>query len=739
MLNPEQIQLASTAVRELRVALSNFFLYSSDNAMVQQSLERFLKILGRLFESLPSVVLGESEGRLVVEGTPLDERATGSLNMIKDLFLIQKIHSLAFLKGLQAEEVKVFFEFLKPKALSPGQSLFEALSQKKLSHIRLNEKVFVAIKEGEKVVSGEEPAMGGEDNLQEALEALQYFLQIFARVKPETNKKEVAQKLMENIGGCLQGENLLTAPKPSPQAQVTWREVLGGFQMLQKNLASVHEPGQLKSTQLSMEDMLQKLVRLGEGQGLGAIGGGEKEAICEEQYSLFETDPAFTQLRSGQLELLTDSEQEGAAGNALIRLQSPREGESFQKVWTGLWKNVFSGDDKTQGVGLRHLNRLQWEKMPRSLQLEGLKNLRHFLGQEPRPSTYFIALSLVQNWLPLELTRPKWDEVLAMTSAIGVLAKKNPPLFEQQTEAARATLSSVFYPPALEGLYQVPLADDPEKESQVKLFSILSSLTVPFLMEKIKGEFPETEDWKKAVELLHRIEMNGIPVYERWLNSHPGSEEMISFLEIFRQVNWTPGLADYVEKNWENFSPEVLKKNIEIIGRWKRTDFHPVLMKVLNGHQPDLALAALRVLPRVGMEGDAREVVGTLKRFPAESREKEIFWLEACRVLGELADPYSISFLMEWAERYKFLENKRERSLSIRLAALEALSHFKSNNVLKFLGNLRNEPEKEVEKAASASFLSVQEKIKKEGVVESGDKALEIEKGTDSESRDLME
>jgi len=707
--------------------------------MVQQSLERFLKILGQLFESSPSVALGESEGRLVVEGTPLDERATGSLNMIKDLFLIQKIHSLAFLKGLQAEEVKVFFELLKPKALSPGQSLFEAVSQKKISHIRMNEKVFVAIKEGEKVVSGEDPVIGSEDNLQEALEALQYFLQIFARVKPETNKKEVAQKLMENIGGWLQGENLLTTPRPSPRAQVTWREVLGGFQTLQKNLTSINEPGQARTTQLSMEELLQKLVRLGEGQGLGMGGGGEKEGIREEQHGLFEADPAFTQLRSGQLELLADSEQEGAAGNALLRLQSPQEWEVFQKAWIGLWKNVFSGDDKTQGVGLRHLNRLQWEKMSRPLQLEGLKNLRHFLGQDPRPSTYFIALSLVQNWLPLELARPQWEEVLAMTSAIGVLAKKNPPLFEQQTEAARATLSSVFYPPALESLYQAPLANDPEKENQVKLFSILSSLTAPFLVEKIQEQSPETEAWKKAVELLHRIEMNGIPVYERWLNSHPGTEEMISFLEIFRQVNWTPGLADYVEKNWENFSPDVLKKNIEIIGRWKRTDFHPVLIRVLNGHQPDLALVALRVLPRVGMEGDAREVVGALKRFPTESREKEIFWLEACRVLGELADPYSISFLMEWADRYKFLENKRERSLSIRLASLEALSHFKSNNVLKFLGNLQNEPEKEVEKAASAAFLSVQEKIKKEGAAESDDKDLEVEKKADEENRDLME
>ena len=215
MLNPEQIQQASTAVRELRVALSNFFLYAAENAMVQQSLDRFLLNLQKLFLTLPSVSLGESEGRLVVEGTPLDEKSTGSLNMIKDLFLVQKIHSLAFLKGIQAPELKVFFGFLKPKALAPGQSLAQALASKNLPHLKLNEKVFVAIKEGEKVVAGDSAlagaeSLGGEENLQEALEALQYFLQIFARVRPETNKKEVGQKLMEHLGGWLKDENLLS-------------------------------------------------------------------------------------------------------------------------------------------------------------------------------------------------------------------------------------------------------------------------------------------------------------------------------------------------------------------------------------------------------------------------------------------------------------------------------------------------------------------------------------------------
>src|SRR6185295_905857 len=137
MLDQAQNRLASSAVRELRGALSNFFLYSTGNDMVLKSLDRLLGALDLLFETLPSVGLGESEGRLLMEGATLDERMTGSTNMIKDIFLTHKIQTLTFLKGVTTQEIKDLFELLKPRALPSGFSLVQALVQKPLEHIRL--------------------------------------------------------------------------------------------------------------------------------------------------------------------------------------------------------------------------------------------------------------------------------------------------------------------------------------------------------------------------------------------------------------------------------------------------------------------------------------------------------------------------------------------------------------------------------------------------------------------------
>ena len=720
MLNPEQIQLASTAVRELRVALSNFFLYSEENAMVQQSLERFLVNLNKLFATMPSLSLGESEGRLVVEGAPLDERFTGSLNMIKDLFLIQKIQSLAFLQGIQASELKTFFSLLRPKTLSVGQSLAQALEGKKLIHLKLNEKVFVAIKEGEKVVSGApapggSEALGGEENLQEALEALQYFLQIFARVRPETNKKEVGQKLMEHLGDWLKTEDLLKLPSASDsstQSISNWQNMLEGFLKLKRTLAGAQEPQQVKTAQLSLDDLLKKLVFLGEGQGLGAgqAGASITSGNFEQQPVLFEMDPVFDKLQSGQLEVLVDPSLEGPVGDALLRLK----GEAFQAVWDGLWKNIFSGDEKIQSQGLRHLNRLQWDQMPRPLQLEGFQNLRHFLAGEPSASGYFVALSLVQNWLPLELNKPSWEEVAAMTQTLGVLAKRNPPFFERQDEAARANLSSIFYPPALESLYGAETSGESEKGLKVRLFSTLASLTAPFLMDKVQRQPLDSDDWKKAVDLLNQIETTGIPVYERWISRHDSQEEWVAFLGMFERVNFSPALADYLEKNWNAFSLENRLKIISLVGRWKRTDFHPLALELLHGISPELALAALKVLPRIAMEGDSRKVIFELKNYAVDSPAREPFWLETCKTLGGLAEPYALSDLMEWAGKYKFLENKKERSSAVRLAALEALGQFKSERVAVFLSNLQEE-EKEMRPAIQGVLEKVQKRIQESG------------------------
>lgn len=745
MLNPDQIQSASIAVRELRVSLSNFFLYSSENAMVTQSLERLLEVLGRLFETMPAVAVGESEGRLVVEGSPLDERLAGSTNMLKDLFLTHKIHSLTFLKGLTADEMRSLFSLLKPKALPSGMSLSQALVQQSLEHVRVNEKVFVALSEGEVVVQADSGAQG-EQNLQEALEALQYFLQIFSRVKPDHNKQEVARRLMENMGAWVGGDGAAGAAGGTGGGKGTgdvqpWRELLGGFLALKGALSSIQKPAELKDAQVSMDELLKKLVLLGESQGVslegepkengpagdplpaaeapspsgldGASGeGGTPPETLEapEQENLFETDPVLSAVESGEWSVLEDPALEEKVAERMSQLQGLERTEIFESVWEKLWEMAFSPEEEPQALALRQLNRIQWNRVSRPLQLEGFRNMRRLLSEIRRPALYPFALTLVQDWIPQELTSPDWEELLGTVRLLKELAEKTPPLFEKQNQATRVTLETVFCEPVLESLFTRFRNQGRDAEGIRRLFLELGGRVAPFFFNKVEREPVESPDWKDAVAMLEEFEAGGLRVYESWLDWPEKRNEIEKFLDIFKVTQPKAEMEDYFRRHWGSFGPAAQVKILEIIEQWKRTDFRPFLADLLEKPDQPVAFRALEALSRIGTEGDGEAIVAAVKRYPPRGKDRERFWVQACRALGALSDAAAASALMEWAEKYKFMEHKKERSLEVRRAALEALGGFRSPTVRDFLAALRGS-EKELRPEVERALQSVEEKL----------------------------
>jgi hypothetical protein len=711
MLNPEQIQLASNTVRELRVALSNFFLYAAGNNMTLLSIQRFLGGLDGLFKTLPSVTLGESEGRLVLEGTPLDERTTGSTNMIKDLFLTHKIHSLTFFKGVETEEAKTLFSLLKPRALPTGLSFSQALVQQSLDHIRANEKVFVAVAEGEVVVSAEaaaQPQVG--QNLQDALEALQYFLQIFARVKPDSNKQEVARKLMDHMGSWLSTEG---GERATPEKARAWTEVLGGFKALKNGLENAQKPGDLKNSKLGMEELLRKFVALGESQGVALEEGDgviyEIDTTPSGQVPPLEKDPVSAAIDEGRVDVFWDPNLEEMADSHISQIQEPDQMEKFESLWTGLWGKIASGDENTQALCLRHLNRLQWNQIPRASQLEGLRNLRQFLSETRRPAVYPIGLSLAQDWVPLEMIRPDWIELLEMVKLLRQLSEKKPPSFDKQNLAAKVALETIFCEPILDSLmrrYQAG-ADGP---GILKIFTTLGPRVSPFLFEKIEKEPVESPDWKRAAGLLDALQTGGNHVYELWLEWPEKREYLDKFLEIFKLIPPTAEMEDYFQRHWNTFNPAGQAKLLDIAGQWKKSGFRPMVIRLLDRPDTPAATQALEVLSKIGREGDAKAIAEAVKKYPAGSKDREAFWVKACQTMGELADLTGAEILMEWADKYKLMENKKNRSLEVRRAAMEALGHFRSKTVADFLAGLQKDAEKELRPTIDQAIVSAGQK-----------------------------
>jgi len=726
VLNPEQAKAAAILVRELRIAFSNYFLYAADNAMVKQSLEKFLGVLEGLLQTLPAVSMGESEGRLVVEGTALDERSTGSTNMIKDLFLTHKIHSMTFQPGLQLPELQKFFELLKPRALPPGQTLFQAAEAQGIVNIKVNEKMFVAVKEGERVVATGSALDGleKEENFQEALEALQYFLQIFARVNPATNKKEVARKMMGQMGGILTADDFkeigFPIPAPSPEVKGNWGEIMGSFLVMKNTLATVKAPEQLASVQVSMDDLLKKLVLLGESQGLGGgtgTGGGtgfDESDPTEERFTLFETDPVLGALDENDFSKLTAAASEGTVAQRIPRLQEPTEQERFNKLWDGLWRSAMGEPGEARNVSLRHLLRLDWGKLSRSFQTLGVRNIRELFGTGQTAESFPLVMSLYQNWVTRELTDPDWPELNLGVSALKGIAFRPEQEFENQAAQAKSTLETVFSRNALEQLDALYVAPGQEAETREKLFVTLDFLTGPFFIQKAMDSAPDTAASQKAYNWLDRFQTLQVSVLEKWFQAGASPDRVRLFLELFKKIPPSQILIDLFNQNWGNFSMDQKLQVVEVVGRWKLSVFRPRLIEITGSLDKNLSVHALKTLGKIALEGDSIVIVDAIKAYGPESPAKEEFWIEACRVLGELAEAYTINILVEWADSYRFLEKKSERPLAVREAAVEALGHFRSQYVRKFLAKLEKDAEKELRPVAEQALKSVNEKLSEE-------------------------
>ena len=693
MLNENEILTASSAIREFRVALSNLFLYEASNDMVGQSLERFLNVLEQLLANYDPVTIGLSEGRMVVEGSALNERVTGSTNMIRDLFQSHEIHSITLGRGLTTDELKAFADKIRPRALPPGTTLVQALKAEPLPHLQVNQKMFVAVKEGE--IVGASGAGGEDTNFNEALEALQYFLQVFSRVKPDANKKEIAQKLSENLGGWLPENSSegLSAPGTGSGTgsggDAGLGQLLTVFQQMRSLLAKIPAPAGMENQQQDLDEMVRKMASSLMSQKTGGASAPSSSNVPESDGSqavLFETDPVLTALESGFLAPLENPFQEDAVARCIQTLQEQSRMDSMDSLWEGLWKNLDNPDENIQSLGLRHLGRWNWETLPRHLQLDALRRCGAFLDQIPKPAPSQAALTLARAWLTQEWKNPDWPAFNELVACIESLSVKRLPHLSAQSSAAKKTMESLFPGSSLEELWKRYAKGGFDAHGPAELWTALGTYGCAYLMPKALAEGADDKHRGLALAALERIIFTGRPVLEEWMESKPKSAGWAPFLTLFHQITMNAGVAKKLTEVWHQMTPAERLSALRGAARWNRREFRVQAFQfILEGLHGE-AVEALQLLPNIAQPGDSREVIQAVeKRFYKDKNEKDEFQVEACRSLGRLQDSLAVKPLQEWVQTQGILSKLLERSHAVRCAALLALAEFRSQQVRNFL------------------------------------------------------
>lgn len=141
--------------------LAQMSLYSPSHPSVKGAIEESHSFLQRILANLPEMVLSANEGKLLVNGKPLEDALEGSIRPFLNLLAKFDLHSISFLPGVSPAEMIPFFQLASRGDIrKTNQSLSSVFEEQGVTHIVLNQAVYAKIKEDE-VIGGKES--GGED------------------------------------------------------------------------------------------------------------------------------------------------------------------------------------------------------------------------------------------------------------------------------------------------------------------------------------------------------------------------------------------------------------------------------------------------------------------------------------------------------------------------------------------------------------------------------------------------
>jgi len=714
MLKAEEIPIAADVIREFRVAVSNIFLYSSANSLVDQSVEKFLQYLRMLYGAREEVTIGIADGQVVVESTALDEKNTGSTAMIQSLFHNLELHSLTLKQGLQLAEFKALGKLLQPRALPAGTTLAQAIESAGLQHVLANTRVFISMQEGEQGEAAAEKIKENEE-FKTAMEALQYFLGVFDKMESGTDKREIAKIFGEKIGSWMpnlaaQGtwDLLMGSPAEDGAVEVhsTWDQLQAVLESFNRLLVSAEYPEELKSEVTDMEKSTERLLNA------AAQWRDKKKGPDEDQAALFDTDPILASLEVGNLKPIRDLRREDDVIRFIEDIpKEPRMGilESF---WEGIWQAIQDPDGEVQALGLRHLSGWKWQDIPRHLQIDGMGRLKVFISACGKPKSYHIALLIAHGWLTEEWKDPEWPAFNALTRVLSDMEHIPVESFKEQKAKAKRVLDALWFLESFEELLRRSTGPESDSRGPRETWHILGKRASSFLLEKALQPDLDEAISNAVFRVLERLEFAGQEMLLNAWSVDAKPFKLEAFLRLFNRLIMTGGVANRLRDGWGDMDPIERQLMLVAAAKWGRWEFRDVALEQIENANNTEAHQILRLYPAIAREGDTRDLIRVVEnRKYWDKAERDLFLVDLCVVLGRIAESLAVPILEDWVQSKGLLDKRNEKSDVVKQAALRALGQFRSQQVRAFLERFVEHGDKELRPMAAFALRSIVERM----------------------------
>lgn len=727
MLNENEVQLASLAVREIRVSIAYSLLHPFGSPPVRRSIEKAYHCLHELLLIRPRITLDFEGERPRVEQSDLEEGVVDSTHVLYEILRSHGIRKITFVQGLTLDELTSFFSLLKPRFLPDEKTAIQALKENPVKNVGVNEweppendsapadtqppaqrptpvEAVASSATGPASITfdASEPlpvAPDTEEDLlfQEAEASLERFIEVVNELGSEPRRAELTRRLSEVVRGDEE------TPAPPESSGLDWN-------LITQELLAVRDglPG-ASPLRSRLEGVLKKLpvseallaARLDAAPTAAATPTPAKEPPPG-------LDVSFSAAADENPSQLLNPAKESESDAALRAFLVERRVDRIIPAWVVIWNGVFSGAESIQTLCLRHLSRLDWEKLPKPLQAEGFTHLENFLKAHWAESLRLEALDRLDAWLRSDKEAGRWDALLPRTVVIkGLVADPSTPGVLKTR--ALTFLKSLFPRQALESNYR--LLGTPGDEKACAYLRAAGPLATTFLREHLSVLDPtkiDAEEAGRLAVLAKELEAVGERPLERIMDRLPGERGARILLALSRFNPFPKELVEPFRLQVAQSSPELRGMVLDFLEANPRKDLHGWAVELLADNDLGVVRRALHLLGRMQIDGASRHVVGMLesREFPRKDQKDE-FWVEACQVLGDMSDPMAIKPLMEWAQAYGLLEKRKEKTLLVRRAAIQALGRFRSHQVKNFLEKLINEGDAAVIDVASEAHEKV--------------------------------
>ncbi len=185
-------------IKELRVAISNILLYPPESRLIKESITACFNNLSKLFKEDKALMIGESEGNLLVNGKAIE--ISGGIFL--DSLMKCNIKNINFKVGITEEEILSFLKDLSVK-IKPKKSL----------HIEIIEKIYMPIGEKDFVV---EIDKDGVELKEKILGATREISKLMNSIKATKEKNEV----ISEVAKILKLESLKSNKKEKAKQEI---------------------------------------------------------------------------------------------------------------------------------------------------------------------------------------------------------------------------------------------------------------------------------------------------------------------------------------------------------------------------------------------------------------------------------------------------------------------------------------------------------------------------------------